>query len=80
MIPFTCAFLTSCFTGMRTGEVCALTWNDIDLKNGIIYVRHNVYDKPKDDKGKMVYRRNKNTNRNKRNLYMSNFIKCFKKL
>ena len=49
---FTCAFLTSCFTGMRTGEVCALTWNDIDLKNGIIYVKHNVYDKPKDEKGR----------------------------
>ena len=47
---FTCAFLTSCFTGMRTGEVCALSWNDIDLKEGIIYVKHNVYDKPKDEK------------------------------
>ena len=23
---FTCAFLTSCYTGMRTGEVFALTW------------------------------------------------------
>ena len=44
---FTCAFLTSCYTGMRTGEVCALTWNDIDLKNGIIHIKHNVYDKKK---------------------------------
>lgn len=49
---FTCAFLTSCFTGMRTGEVCALTWNDIDLKNGTISICHNVYDKPKDEKGR----------------------------
>ena len=32
---FTCAFLTSCYTGMRTGEVFALTWDDIDLENGI---------------------------------------------
>lgn len=29
---FTCAFLTACYTGMRTGEVCALTWEDIDFK------------------------------------------------
>ena len=28
---FICAFLTACYTGMRTGEVFALTWNDIDL-------------------------------------------------
>ena len=49
---FTCAFLTSCYTGMRTGEVCALTWNDIDFKNGTIHIQHNVYDKKKDEKGK----------------------------
>ena len=49
---FTCAFLTSCFTGMRTGEVCALTWDDIDLENRIISIKHSVYDKPKDDKGR----------------------------
>lgn len=46
---FTCAFLTSCYTGMRTGEVFALTWEDIDLENGTISIKHNVYDKPKDE-------------------------------
>lgn len=29
-------------TGMRIGEVCALMWNDIDLKNDIIHVRHTI--------------------------------------
>lgn len=40
---FTCSFLTSCYTGMRTGEVFALTWDDIDLDEGII----SIYDKAK---------------------------------
>lgn len=30
-----------CYTGMRTGEVFALTWNDIDLENKIIKVNKN---------------------------------------
>lgn len=37
---------------MRTGEVCALTWKDIDLKKGTINISHNVYDKKKDEKGR----------------------------
>ena len=49
---FTCAFLTSCYTGMRTGEVFALTWEDIDLENGIINIEHSVYDKTKDNLGR----------------------------
>ena len=49
---FTCAFITSCFTGIRTGEVCSLTWDDIDFKNRVINVKHTVYDKPDDGKGR----------------------------
>ena len=49
---FTCSFLTSCYTGMRTGEVFGLTWDDIDLEKGTISIKHNVYDKPKDEKGR----------------------------
>lgn len=30
------------YTGMRIGEVCALTWDDIDLENDIIHVRHTI--------------------------------------
>lgn len=30
------------YTGLRIGEICALSWNDIDLENGIITVRHTV--------------------------------------
>lgn len=67
---FTCAFLTSCFTGMRTGEVCALTWEDIDLDNRIINISHNVYDKPKDNKGRWYIGTTK-TITGKRKVYIS---------
>ena len=49
---FICAFLTACYTGMRTGEVLALTWNDINFDEGFISVKHSVYDKPKDYLGR----------------------------
>lgn len=49
---FTCAFLTACYTGMRTGEVFALTWNDIDLENRIIRVNKTVYAKNKNENGR----------------------------
>ena len=30
------------YTGLRIGEVCALAWDDIDLDNQIIHVRHTI--------------------------------------
>ena len=32
----------SLHTGMRIGEVCALSWDDIDLNQNVIHVRHTV--------------------------------------
>ena len=49
---FTCLFITVCYTGMRPGEACALTWNDVNLEKRIITIKHNVYPKVKDEKGK----------------------------
>ena len=37
---------------MRTGEVFALTWEDIDFDNNIININHSIYDKNKDSKGR----------------------------
>lgn len=32
----------SLYTGLRIGEICALSWDDIDLCNRVVYVRHTV--------------------------------------
>ena len=71
---FICAFLTSCFTGMRTGEVFALTWENIDLDNGIINVQHSVYDKPKDKLGRWYIGSTK-TISGKRKIYIGDTLK-----
>jgi len=34
--------LISLHTGLRIGEICALSWEDVDLQNHIIRVRHTV--------------------------------------
>ena len=45
-------FQTGWHTGMRSGEICALQWSDIDFKNNIIHVRHNALKKD----GKVILR------------------------
>lgn len=49
---FICAFLTACYTGMRTGEAFALTWDDIDLENRTIKITKTVYAKDKIKEGR----------------------------
>jgi len=34
--------LITLYTGLRIGEVCALTWDDVDLQNKVIHVRHTI--------------------------------------
>lgn len=34
--------LITLYTGLRIGEVCALTWDDVDLQNQVIHVRHTI--------------------------------------
>lgn len=40
--PTKAGILLSIYAGLRIGEVCALSWEDIDLENRIIHVRHTV--------------------------------------
>lgn len=49
---FIISFLTACYTGMKTGKVFALTWDDIDLDNRIIKINKTVYAKDKEEKGR----------------------------
>ncbi len=57
-------------TGMRSGECLALTWNDIDFDNNIIYIRHNL----SDIGGKHTLTTTK-TAKSTRNIYMNTQIK-----
>ena len=34
--------LVAYYTGVRIGEICALTWEDIDLDEGLIFIRGNL--------------------------------------
>lgn len=34
--------LLSLYMGLRIGEVCALSWEDVDFRDNVIYVRHTV--------------------------------------
>lgn len=38
----TIGILLSLHAGLRIGEICALTWSDIDMRNKIIHIRHTV--------------------------------------
>ena len=71
---FICSFLTSCYTGLRTGEVFALTWEDIDLDKEIINIKHSVYDRPKDHKGRWYLGPTK-TNSGTRTVYIGDTLK-----
>ena len=73
-ITFICSFLTSYYTGLRTGEVFALTWKDIDLENGIITIKHSIYDKPKDKLGRWYLGTTK-TESSTRKIYIANTLK-----
>ena len=42
--------LVSLYTGCRMGEVFALTWQDVDLRNKILYIRN-----PKNDQARQAY-------------------------
>ena len=40
--PAALGVLISLYAGLRIGEVCALSWEDVDLDGGVIHIRHTV--------------------------------------
>lgn len=52
------AVLTASLTGLRANELWGLTWNDIDLNNNIIHVRHSLF------KGKLYEPKTETSRRN----------------
>ena len=58
---------------MRTGEVFALTWDDIDLDNRIIKINKTVYAKDKEEKGRWYLGTTK-TIGSQRDVYICNTL------
>jgi len=40
--PYEAFFITALFTGMRSGELLGLTWDNIDFEHGIIYIKQQL--------------------------------------
>lgn len=73
-ITFTTVFILARLTGMRTGEIFALTWSDIDFNNNLIHIVHSVYDKPSDNFGRWFIGPTKSTD-GTRDIVMNDYIK-----
>lgn len=76
--------LISLYSGIRIGELCALKWEDIDLKKGIIYIRktiQRIYIKDKyKNVSKIILTTPKTKNANREIPINKNFLEILKKV
>lgn len=76
--------LISLYSGIRIGELCALKWEDIDLKKGIIYIRktiQRIYIKDKyNNVSKIILTTPKTKNANREIPINKNFLEILKKV
>lgn len=76
--------LISLYSGIRIGELCALKWEDIDLKKGIIYIRktiQRIYIKDKyNNVSKIILTTPKTKNANREIPVNKNFLEILKKV
>lgn len=61
--------------GMRHSKVCGLRWEDVDFKNGIIYVRHKVLEAHLDGTHELVKTNSLKTEASRRAYEMNDKIK-----
>ena len=74
----TVGILLSLHAGLRIGEICALKWDDIDMSNRIIHIRHTVsriraFDDCESTSTKLIIDSPK-TKESKREIPISNFL------
>ncbi len=62
---------------MRTGEVFALTWNDIDLDKRIIKVNKTVYAKDKEENGRWYLGTTKTIGSSRRFIFVILYIQYY---
>ncbi len=72
-----CGIVLSLLTGMRIGEICALKWNDIDLKKRQINVNKTLQRICLKDKKSMIQIGKTKTSSGSRNIPISNFLYDF---
>lgn len=46
LVPVSVAATIALYTGLRRGEICALRWQDVDLKAGTIWIRQSLGEGP----------------------------------
>ncbi|NHN33501.1 site-specific integrase [Paenibacillus agricola] len=66
---FHAAYVIALTTGMRIGEICALNWDDVDLKSGIIQVNKTVV-----YADKVLFIKDSTKNGLSRNINIPNFV------
>lgn len=78
LTPTTIGILITLYAGLRIGEVCALSWDNLDLDNRIIHVKNTVARVNNDDdiKKSILIIDEPKTESSKRDIPISDYLLC----